>query len=250
MLYLRPLAQVGLRGVYKVMYAMLLAENADERAVLSLVLQRAGLAVTTVHDLERAMKTWLERPADLLVLALHGDPVAHVRRLRAETPVPIILIVNPLEEDTLYALFETGADLVITRPFSARLLIVQVQALLRRAGTVPLFSLPTLSQAGLTLDAVNRVVEVGGKRSRRLTHLEFRLLYTLMTHRGQVLPAEVIVERVWGYSGRGDKELVRGLVSRLRSKVEPEPRSPCYIHTLPGVGYSFDPDKADDQAQE
>ena len=228
------------------MYAMLLAENADERAVLSLVLQRAGMAVTTAQDLERAMRTWLDRPADVITLALSGDPVAQARRLRAETPVPIILIVNPLEEEIHANLLEVGADLVVSRPFSARLLIVQVRALMRRAGAVPLFSLPTLSQAGLTLDAVNRVVEIGGKRSRRLTHLEFRLLYTLMTHRGQVLPAEVIVERVWGYSGRGDKELVRGLVSRLRSKVEPEPRVPRYIHTVSGVGYSFDPDRADD----
>jgi DNA-binding response OmpR family regulator len=67
-----------------------------------------------------------------------------------------------------------------------------------------------------------------------------------MTHRGQVLPAEIIVERVWGYSGRGDKELVRGLVSRLRSKIEPDPRSPQYIRTVPGVGYSFDPDDAEE----
>jgi DNA-binding response OmpR family regulator len=227
------------------MYAMLLADNADERAVLSLVLQRAGLAVTTAQDLERAMKSWLERPADVIALALMGDPLAHVRRIRAETPVPIILVVDPVAEDLHYALLETGADLVVARPFSARLLIVQMQALMRRAGTVPLFSLPTLSQTGLTLDAVNRVVEVGGKRSRRLTHLEFRLLYTLMTHRGQILPTEVIVERVWGYGGRGDKELVRGLVSRLRSKVEPDPRTPCYIRTVPGVGYSFDPDGAE-----
>jgi DNA-binding response OmpR family regulator len=105
-----------------------------------------------------------------------------------------------------------------------------------------LFSLPTLSQSGLTLDAVSRVVEVDDQRPRRLTHLEFRLLYALMSHRGQVLPTETIVERVWGYSGRGDKELVRGLVSRLRGKIETEPRQPRYVHTVPGVGYTFDPD--------
>lgn len=226
------------------MYAMLLAQNADERAVLSLVLQRAGLAVTTAHELGRALKSWLERPADLIMLALDGDPLAHVRHTRAQTPVPLVLVVDPVEESVHYALLEAGADLVLSRPFSARLLIAQVQALMRRAGTMPLFSLPTLNQAGLTLDAANRIVEIDNHRSRRLTHLEFRLLYTLMTHRAQVLPVEVIVERVWGYSGRGDKELVRGLVSRLRAKVEPEPRNPRFIHTVPGVGYSFDPDEA------
>jgi len=224
------------------MYAMLLAENADERAVLSLVLQRAGLAVTMAHNIDRAMKSWLERPADLIVLALGGDPLALTRQTRAETPVPLVVIAEPVGESIHYAILEAGADLVVFRPFSARLLIAQVQALMRRAGTVPLFSLPTLSQSGLTLDAANRTVEIAGRRSRRLTHLEFRLLYTLMTHRGQVLPSEVIVERVWGYTGRGDKELVRGLVSRLRAKVEPEPRNPRYIRTVPGAGYSFDPD--------
>ena len=223
---------------------MLLADNADERAVLSLVLQRAGLAVTSARDLNRAMKSWLERPADLIVLALGGDPLTLVRQTRADTPAPLIVIAASMDEDAHFAVLEAGADLVIFRPFSARLLIAQTQALMRRAGTVPLFSLPTLSQSGLTLDAANRTVETAGRRSQRLTHLEFRLLYTLMTHRGQVLPSEVIVERVWGYSGRGDKELVRGLVSRLRSKVEPEPRSPRYIRTVPGAGYSFDPDEA------
>ena len=231
------------------MYAMLLAHDANERAVLSLVLQRAGLAVTTAHDLERAMKTWMDRPADLIAMACSDDPEADVRRARAETPVPLVLVVNPIAEDCHFSLLEAGADLVVSRPFSARLLIAQVQALMRRAGSVPLFSLPALSRAGLTLDAANRTVEVAGHRSRRLTHLEFRLLYTLMAHRGQVLPAEVIVERVWGYSGRGDKELVRGLVSRLRSKVEPDPRSPRYVLTVPGIGYSFDPDEAEEPAQ-
>jgi DNA-binding response OmpR family regulator len=226
---------------------MLLASNADERAVLSLVLQRAGLAVTTAHNLERAMKTWLDRPADLILLAPADGVLDSIRRTRTDTPVPLVVVVNALDEDAHYCMLDAGADLLIFRPFSARLLIAQVQALMRRAGTVPLFSLPSLSQAGLNLDAANRTVEVAGHRSRRLTHLEFRLLYTLMTHRGQIMPAEVIVERVWGYGGRGDKELVRGLVSRLRSKVEPEPRSPRYVRTVPGIGYCFDPDLVDAQ---
>ncbi len=223
------------------MYAMLLAHDSDEKAVLSLVLQRAGLAVTSSGDLNRAMRSWLERPADLVLVALEGDPSHQIRRVRADTEVPVAIVVDPIDEDTHVDLIRGGADLVVTRPFSARLLIAQVQALMRRARSVPLFSLPTLDQAGLTLDSGVRTVQVGDLPPRRLTHLEFRLLYTLMSHRGQVMPTELIVERVWGYSDRGDKDLVRGLVSRLRSKVEPEPRNPCYILTVPGVGYSFDP---------
>ncbi len=222
------------------MYALLIAQNPDERAVLSLALQRAGVAVTMAGELERAMRSWFERPADLILLGIGGDPIAHVRRIRADTEVPIVAIVDDTREDLHYELLQSGADLVLPRPYSARLLIAQLRALLRRAGNVPLSSLPTLSLGGLTLDPAARTVQVADQPPRRLTHLEFRLLYTLMTHPGQTLSPELIVERVWGYTGQGDKELVRGLVSRLRAKIETEPRKPCYIITLPGVGYSFD----------
>jgi DNA-binding response OmpR family regulator len=227
------------------MYALLICQNPDERALLSLILQRAGLAVTTAGVLDRALDTWQERPADLILIATAGDPVDQVRRTRAETNVPIVQIPDGvIGEESHFQILELGADLVVPRPYGARLLIAQVRALMRRAGNVPLSELPTLSLAGLTLDPSARTVEVQGYPPRRLTHLEFRLLYNLMIHRGQILPVEVIVERVWGYSGQGDRELVRGLVSRLRAKVEPEPRSPRFILTLPGVGYSFDPEGA------
>jgi DNA-binding response OmpR family regulator len=222
------------------MYALLIAEDADEAAVLSLVLQRAGLTVTTAKNLKHAMQTWQERPTDLTLLALsEPSPQDQVGLVRAEAQVPLIIVINTVDEELHYALLEKGADLVVESPFSARLLIAQVRALLRRAGSVPLFSLPTLSLGGLTLDPATRTVKVSNHPSKRLTHLEFRLLYTLMVHRGQVLPADTIVERVWGYSGRGDRELVRGLISRLRNKVEDNPRKPSYILTEPGVCYSF-----------
>lgn len=222
------------------MYALLIAQDADEFAVLSLVLQRSGLAVSTSSDLESALKAWPERPADLVLLALRdGDPRPLVRRVRAETEVPLVLVTSSINEDIHYELLELGTDLVVPRPFSARLLIAQLRALLRRARGVPLFTLPTVSLGGVTLDPATRTVQVAGGPIRRLTHLEFRLLYTLMIHRGQVLPAETILERVWGYSGESDKDLVRGLINRLRAKVEADPRRPQYIITVAGLGYTF-----------
>ena len=221
------------------MYALLLSQDADETAVLSLAAQRAGLAVTPAKDVPHALEIWPERPSDLILLATDDDPLVHVHNFRAVTSVPIVVITTQIREDTHCRLLEAGADLVVSRPFSARLLIGQIRALVRRAGGVQLFSLPTLNLSGLTLDPATRTVQITDHAPRRLTHLEFRLLYTLMIHQGQILSTESIVERVWGYSGRGDKELVRGLVRRLRSKVEPDPRIPQYILTVPGVGYSF-----------
>ncbi len=135
------------------MYALLIAEDADEAAVFSLVLQRAGLTMTTAKDLKRAMQAWQDRPTDLILLALSSlSPLEQVSLVRAEAQVPLIMVVNRGDEELHRELLEIGADQVVARPFSARLLITQVRALLRRAGGVPLFSLLTLSLAGLTLD--------------------------------------------------------------------------------------------------
>jgi DNA-binding response OmpR family regulator len=60
-----------------------------------------------------------------------------------------------------------------------------------------------------------------------------------MLNREQVIPTDVIVDRVWGYDGGGDRELVRGLISRLRRKLEPDPDQPQFIQTITGVGYLF-----------
>lgn len=224
------------------MYALLCAQDPDEAAILSLVLQRAGLFVSGANRLESAVKVTKEQPTKLVLLASRENaPTAQVRRLRSEAQAPLIVIVPQLSEETHIELLEAGADLVIMRPFSARLLIAQVRALLRQTEGITVSGLPTLQIANLTLDPATRSVQVNGDNPRRLTHLEFRLLYTLMVHRGQVMPAEVLVEHVWGYTGQGDRDLVRGLVRRLRAKVEPDPRQPCYVVTVPGVGYSFAP---------
>jgi DNA-binding response OmpR family regulator len=222
------------------MYALLICDDPDDSAILSLVLQRAGLAVTTSGDLEQAMSSWSGRPGDLIMACLNKPAeMQQVRRIRAETEVPLILITDSIDERLHYDLHEAGVDRVFTRPYSARLMIARVRSLLRRAGGIPVFSLPILSIGGLTLDPSTRTVEVEGRAPCRLTHLEFRLLHLLMINRGQVLPTERIIELVWGYSEDVDPELVHGLVSRLRSKVEQDPRNPRYILTVARVGYRF-----------
>jgi DNA-binding response OmpR family regulator len=111
--------------------------------------------------------------------------------------------------------------------------------MMRRANTVPGFVLPTLELDEITLDPSTHTVTVFGKDPQRLTRLEFRLLFTLMTNRGQVVPMDVIVERVWGYTGEGNDDLVRGLISRLRRKIEPNGETDQFIETIPGIGYRF-----------
>ncbi len=224
------------------MDALLLAHQAEEAAVLSLVLQQAGFNVKSVRELGVMVEDWPDQPLDLICVTLSGDhqkELATLRQVRAYTVVPMMVIVDPLREDQEVALLEDGIDLVIERPYGIRLLLARIRALLRRTVGMPFFSLPTMTQGDVRLDPSTRTVQVGEEPVKRLTQLEFRLLYTLITHVGQIIPTDNIVENVWGFSGEGNRELVRGLVQRLRAKVEPDRHNPKYIMTEQGIGYYF-----------
>lgn len=223
------------------MQAFLIAADSDEREVLTFVLRHAGLAVSPSGDLARILANWAELPADLIILAggEAAEVEAQIAAVRGVTEVPLVVLVDPPAEARLLALLRGGADVVLARPVSAQVLAEYARVVLRRSGAVPAFMLPRLDLEEISLDPATRTVEVSGREPCRLTQLEFRLLYVLMTNREQVVPTEAIVERVWGYAGEGDRELVRGLVSRLRHKIEPDPDKPRFIETLSGVGYRF-----------
>ena len=226
------------------MNALLVCDNAEETALLIFLLQEAGLEVCTMPALEPALQLFLSKPKDLIILALRDiPPLDQVRRVRRDTQVCLAVLVEGMPEDELYKAYELGADLLVLRPYSARLLLAQLRALLRRSQGTVLSVLPSMRIGDLELNPTMRTVQAGGRPPRRLTQLEFRLLYTLMLHHGRVVPTEIIVERVWGYSGDGSIELVRGLVRRLRTKIETEPRAPRYVLTVPGIGYRLEADQ-------
>lgn len=224
------------------MQAMLFSPHIEEASVLTLLLQRVGFNVRTVHNLDQAIDAWPEQPADLVLITLPENiskAIKHIEQVRLHTVIPICIISDPINESLQVELLEAGADIVVSRPYGIRFLHAQIKALLRRSAGIPFFSLPTLTQMDVVLDPSIRTVKVGESQAKRLTQLEFRLLYTLMTNVGQIIPTDQIVEHVWGYTGEGNRDLVRGLVQRLRSKVEPVPRNPQYILTEPGIGYYF-----------
>lgn len=222
------------------MQVLLFSFNNDERSILKLVLQRIGLSIQIATSLDQVNEELPSITADLVVLApKYQISPSFVRQMRAIVEVPLVLITDPVPEDTYADWLDSGGDLIVFRPFSGRILIAQIRALLRRSAGIPFFSLPSIVRGEITLDPSTRTVKLDQNEAKQLTQLEFRLLYTLMTHSDQVLPAETLVEHVWGYSDRGDRNLVRGLVRRLRSKIEPDPKAPQYIITIPRVGYVF-----------
>lgn len=222
------------------MWAGLLAQDPDETAILSLVLQRAGLSVAIETDPDAALAKWGESPPDLLVIALFlSDPLSALQHLHDTTPAPIILIFDSLAEDQHLALLKAGADLVLERPYSARLLVAQTEALLRQSGRRAVTVAPSLHYQEFTIDPALHSVQVGDQPPRRLTSLEFRLLHTLMLHPNQILTTDQLINRVWGYTDGGSREMLHRLISRLRAKLGSSGGRTSVIETVAGVGYVF-----------
>jgi DNA-binding response OmpR family regulator len=224
------------------MQAVLISPHDDENAVLTMILQRAGLSVKSVREISNLGDTWLDQPMDFILIAVPDDThqlLNQIHQLRQHTSVPMVMITGADDESQLVEYLENGIDCLVQRPYGIRYLAALIASLLRRTAGTSLFSLPILQQGDVILDPSTRSVQVGEGEQVRLTRLEFRLLHTLIINAGQIIPTENLVEYVWGYSGEGNQELVRGLVQRLRTKVEPDPRKPSYIINSPGIGYSF-----------
>jgi DNA-binding response OmpR family regulator len=167
------------------------------------------------------------------------DGLEVCRRLRVQSSVPIIMLTVRNQEEEIVHAFELGADDYVTKPFSPKQLIARIKAALRRSGV----STPSaLSVGGLRLHPERHEVSRSGLGTICLTPLEFRLLYVLVLNRGQVMSADALVAEVWGHAEHvGDRTLLKGLVRRLRQKVDVDPSQPSLIKTVAGVGYTFLP---------
>lgn len=218
----------------------------DDRVLADLVaftLRREGFEVIQAQDGEAALRRWSEEQPDILLLdvnlpktAPRLDGFAICRKVREQSDVPIILLTVRDDEDDIVNGLKLGADDYILKPFSPRQLVARVQAVLRRSGRS---TAPAVRQVGdLTLDPGRREARLGDGAAFSLTALESRLLDYLMLNAGHILTVEDIISHVWGPEG-GDRDMLRQLIRRLRSKIEPDPAQPVFIENVPGLGYGF-----------
>ena len=211
----------------------------DDRAVTSLLkrgLSYEGYAVDISGSGEAGLALAREQAPDLVILditmpGINGLEV--LRRLRAaDAGLPVILLTaRDAPEDQVQGL-ETGADDYVVKPFTFEVLLARVHALLRRRQTD---HPPVLRFADLTLDTAGHSVR-RGSRAIMLTSLEFRLLHEFLAHAQQVLPKELLLERVWGYDFGGNANVVEVYVKQLRQKLEGD-AEPRLLHTIRGAGY-------------
>ncbi len=216
-------------------------DEPEVRAAVEDGLSVEGYAVRGASDGLAALSevaTWQPDAIVLDVMMPVLDGLAVCRRLRAlddRTPILVLTALDSVSErvDGL----DAGADDYLVKPFALDELVARVRALLRRASAAAADD-TSLSFADLVVDPVTRTGHRGG-RPLEFSRTEWALLELLLLHPGQVMPRELILERVWGRDFGPDSNSLAVYVGYLRRKLEAD-GEPRLVHTVHGVGYRLD----------
>jgi two-component system KDP operon response regulator KdpE len=218
----------------------------DEPAIVRLVrakLHSDGHTVITATRGEEVLPLLEEQRPDLIVLDLMMpgiDGFETLRRIRAVSQVPVIMLTaRATDADKLRGL-QGGADDYLTKPFNPDELAARVTAVLRRtAGALPAGGQSLLHYPDLEIDLERRRVLVHGQEVR-LSRTEWELLTQLAANAGRVMLHGELLSRVWGPEFRDEVHYLRTWVSRLRAKLEPGGETSTLITTFPGIGYRLE----------
>ncbi len=208
--------------------------------VFSLQQQKLNVALEAVpaNTLARCES---ESP-DLIVLDINlSEPqtLELIKTLRAEMVTPIMLLTPSRSEEYMIETYKAGVDDCIPKPVSPSLFQAKIKVWLRRSGSLAADALNPLKVGTLQLFPSERMVFLANGGAARLTNLELRLLYYLMSRPGQTVTTEDLNQRVWGYADEADNTMLKNVVYRLRRKIESDPANPLIIQTVTGVGYKL-----------
>jgi DNA-binding response OmpR family regulator len=233
-------------------YTILLAD--DEREIvelLSLYLENAGFRVVCAYDGKEALEV-LRKPdvkADAAILDImmpEMDGYTLVREIRRDSSIPILILSARSDDSGKILGLDLGADDYITKPFNPLEITARVQAQLRRYYRLNAASpanADRITAGGLVLDKASCSLTKNGA-DVPLTAIEFKILSLLMENRGKVFTKSRIYEHVWdGGFYESDDNTIMVHISRLREKIEDDPRNPEYLKTIRGLGYRFEKGK-------
>ncbi len=214
---------------------LVVEDDAEIADVLRRTLRQEGHDVRIAADGAEALEATAEFVPDLVILDLglpKVDGVEVLRRLRAESDVPVLILTARSELSDRVEGLDTGADDYIVKPFERQELLARLRALLRRR---PPRGAAALVVGDLRLNPDTREV-ARGDREIELTNREFELLEYLMRNERIVISRERLLEEVWGYDPLAMTNTIDVFVSNLRRKLE-EGGEPRLLHTKRGAGY-------------
>ncbi|MCR5339180.1 MAG: response regulator transcription factor [Lachnospiraceae bacterium] len=213
----------------------------DESRMRKLVkdfLVRSNFEVLEAEDGEKALDVFYSDPSisliilDVMMPKVDGWTVC--KEIRETSQIPIIMLTAKSTENDELQSFDIGADEYISKPFSPKILVARVEALLRRSGANA--GEDTLEAGGIKVDKVAHIVTIDGKPIE-LSFKEFELLSYFMENKGIALSREVILNHVWNYDYFGDARTIDTHVKKLRSKMGEKGET---IKTIWGMGYKFE----------
>ena len=213
----------------------------DESRMRKLVkdfLSKKGFEVLEAGDGEMAMDIFYEEKdialviLDVMMPKMDGWEVC--REIRKNSKVPIIMLTARSDERDELLGFELGVDEYISKPFSPKILVARVEAILRRSGQNSIEEI--ISVGGIVIDKAAHQATVDGK-PMELSFKEFELLTYFLENEGIALSREKILNSVWNYDYFGDARTIDTHVKKLRSKMGEKGE---YIKTVWGMGYKFE----------
>lgn len=199
-----------------------------------------GYQVIRASNGQEAVEMVAEKNPDLVLMDVMMpvmDGFTAIKRIREFSMVPLIMVTVKGDERDRVSGLDLGADDYILKPYSANELLARVRSVLRRAAQIKMSARQAVfTHNDLRIDLARAEVFVDDKMVF-LSATEYRILLQLAQNVGKVVPAEQLLKDVWGDEYTGDKEILWVSISRLRQKLEQDPRSPRHILTRSGVGY-------------
>lgn len=220
------------------MKILVVDDEARMRKLVSDFLTKSGYTVLEAEDGSEALDIFFEQKDIALVILdvmmPKMDGWQTCREIRQYSKVPIIMLTARSDEKDELQGFQLGVDEYISKPFSPKILVARVEAILRRTGQTE--SEDKLSMGGIVLDKEAHSVTIDGKEIE-LSYKEFELLAYFMENKGIALSREKILNNVWNYDYFGDARTIDTHVKKLRSKMG---EKGDLIKTIWGMGYKFE----------
>ena len=218
---------------------LLIEDEPQIRRFLRTALASQAFEVFEADNGERGLIEAGTRRPDVVILDLglpDMDGIEVVRRLRAWTTIPIIVLSARAREVAKIAALDEGADDYLTKPFGVGELLARIRAALRRSAGGRGHEQNEFTLANLKMDLARRRVYVDGAEIH-LTPIEYRLLGVLVRNAGRVMTHRQLLREVWGPTHSEDSHYLRIYMAQLRHKLERDPSQPRLLLTEAGVGY-------------